>query len=212
MPIGISAAAAAALLGMGTQALGSAGSLIPSKTERANKEQLRALEAARKNGGLGLTEQEKQALRAQRAAPLAAEATRANQELQRMSANSGLTGQNLQTQAAISTRTAAIKDAVEGDIQVQDAARAQQQEQEYWARLAAADAARQARVQAVGDVALAGVGAYKAEDAAKKLREGTVGDRDMAKSMFITPAQYQAMVESKKISPEALAEIEEYLK
>jgi hypothetical protein len=209
MPIGISAAAAAALLGMGTQALGNAGSLIPSKTERANKEQLRALEAARKNGTLGLTEQEKQAMRAQRAAPLAAEAARANQELQRMSANSGLTGQNLQTQAAISTRTAAIKDAVESDIQVQDAARAQQQEQEYWARLAAADAARQARVQAVGDVALAGVNAYKGEDAAKKLRDGTVGDRDAAMKLGINPKDYARI--ASQLSPSTLAELEEYL-
>lgn len=209
MPIGISAAAAAALLGMGTQALGNAGSLIPSKTERANKQQLQMLEAQRKNGGLGLTEQEKQAMRAQRAAPLAAEATRANQELQRMSANSGLTGQNLQTQGAIATRTAAIKDAVEGDIQVQDAARAQQQEQEYWARLAAADAARQARVQAVGDIALAGVGAYKGEDAARKLREGTVGDRDAAMKLGLNPKDYARI--ASQLSPSTLAELEEYL-
>jgi hypothetical protein len=209
MPIGISAAAAAALLGMGTQALGNAGSLIPSKTERANKEQLRALEAARKNGTLGLTEQEKQAMRAQRAAPLAAEATRANQELQRMSANSGLTGQNLQTQAAIATRTAAIKDAVEGDIQVQDAARAREQEQEYWARLAAADAARQARVQAVADVAGAGIGAFKAEDAATKMRAGELNLRDAAKSMGVSQKDYLRIVEQE--SPETIAEIQEYL-
>lgn len=210
MPIGISAAAAAALLGMGTEALGNAGALIPSKTERANKQQLQMLEAKRKSGGLGLTEQEKQAMRAQRAAPLAAEATRANQELQRLAAASGLTGQNLQTQAAISTRTAAIKDAVEGDIQVQDAARAREQEQEYWARLAAADAARQQRIEAVTNIAGAGVQNYMAEDAFKRMREGTIGDRDAAKAVGLTATQYKKIAE--KATPEQLAEIEEYLK
>jgi hypothetical protein len=208
--IGLSAAAAAALLGIGTEALGNAGAILPSQYERENKKQLKALEAQRAQGNLGLSSREKDALRAQRAAPLAAEAQRAQNELTRMSANSGLTGQGLQTQASLATRTAAIKDAVEGDIQVQDLARARQQEEEYWARLAAQSQAQQERRQAVANVALTGAGAYQAEDAAKRLREGTIGDRDAAKAIGITSSAYKKV--ASQLTPEVMAEIEEYLK
>ena len=207
--IGLSAAAAAALLGIGTEALGNAGAIIPSQYERANKKELQKLEGQRAQGNLGLSSREKDSLRAQRAAPLAAEAQRAQNELQRMSANNGLTGQGLQTQVALATRTAAIKDAIEGDIQVQDLARARQQEEEYWARLAAQSQAQQERRQAVANVALTGAGAYQAEDAAKRLREGTIGDRDAARKLGLTSAQYKTI--AAKATQEQLAEIEEYL-
>lgn len=207
--IGLSAAAAAALLGIGSEALGNAGAILPSQYERENKKQLQKLEGQRAQGNLGLSSREKDALRAQRAAPLAAEAQRAQNELTRMSANSGLTGQNLQTQAALATRTAAIKDTIEGDIQVQDLARARQQEEEYWARLAAQSQAQQERRQAVANVAAAGLQAGNAEKAQAKLREGTIGDRDAAQKLGLSPADYARI--AGQLTPDVMAELEEYL-
>lgn len=207
--IGLSAAAAAALLGIGSEALGNAGAIIPSKMERANKAELQKLEAQRAQGNLGLSSREKDALRAQRAAPLAAEAQRAQNELQRMSANSGLTGQGLQTQAALATRTAAIKDGIEAEVQVQDLARARQQEEEYWARLAAQSQAQQERRQAVADVAQAGLKAGSAEKAQAKLRDGTIGDRDAAQKLGLSPADYARI--ASQLTPDVMAELEEYL-
>lgn len=207
MPAAISAAAAAALLGIGKDVVGGAAALIPTQYERANKAELQRLEAARKNGTLGLSSREKDSLRAQRAAPLAAEAQRAQNELQRMSANSGMTGQNLQTQAALATRTAAIKDAVEADVQVQDLAEAQRQEEEYWARLVAQSEARKQRMQTAADAASTGIDRYITEDAAKQVREGTVGDRDAARKMGISLRDYQRLAKDAA----TMAEIGEYL-
>lgn len=207
--IGLSAAAAAALLGIGSEALGNAGAILPSQYEWENKKQLQKLEAQRAQGNLGLSSREKDALRAQRAAPLAAEAQRAQNELQRMSANSGLTGQGLQTQAALATRTAAIKDGIEADVQVQDLARARQQEEEYWARLAAQSQAQQERRQAVANVAQAGLKAGSAEKAQAKLRDGTIGDRDAAQKLGLSPADYARI--AGQLTPDVMAELEEYL-
>lgn len=208
MPAAISAAAAAALLGIGKDVVGGAASLIPTQYERANKAELQRLEAARKNGTLGLSSREKDSLRAQRAAPLAAEAQRAQNELQRMSANSGLTGQGLQTQAALATRTAALKDTIEADVQAQDLAEAQRQEEEYWARLVAQSEARKQRMQTAADAASTGIDRYITEDAAKQVREGTVGDRDAARKMGISLRDYQRLAKDAA----TMAEIEEYLK
>lgn len=207
--IGLSAAAAAALLGIGSEALGNAGAIIPSKMERANKAELQKLEAQRAQGNLGLSSREKDALRAQRAAPLAAEAQRAQNELQRMSANNGLTGQGLQTQAALATRTAAIKDGIEADVQVQDLAEARRKEEEYWARLAAQSQAQQERRQAVANIAQAGLKAGSAEKAQAKLRDGTIGDRDAAQKLGLSPADYARI--AGQLTPDVMTELEEYL-
>lgn len=207
MPAAISAAAAAALLGIGKDVVGGAASLIPTQYERANKAELQRLEAARKNGTLGLSSREKDSLRAQRAAPLAAEAQRAQNELQRMSANNGLTGQGLQTQAALATRTAAIKDTIEADVQAQDLAEAQRQEEEYWARLVAQSEARKQRMQTAADAASTGIDRYITEDAARQVREGTVGDRDAARKLGISLKDYQRLAKDQA----TMSEIGEYL-
>jgi hypothetical protein len=177
-----------AAIAAGGQALSAIPSIIPTKTERANKKELEALQRRQELGTLGLSDEERRQLEEsyamkQGATQAAAEAQR-NRLLQGGMGVSG--GQALLSEAALAEAETNSQVASQQAIEAANLAKAQQEEQQIRDLQATLDETAMARREAIGSIPMAGVGAYTGQLATEQLLSGGLSGKELQGAMAIT--------------------------
>jgi len=150
------------------------GELTPTELERREKDRVAALERQMEEGALGLSEREREQIFGEAALQQQAtqDALRRQREAQLGSALGIGSGEALKAAVASEEQSRKLAEQRTASVQGADIARAREQEDEYWARLANQAERKRAKVQAVlggGSRAAKTVGAVAAQ---KQTMEG----------------------------------------
>jgi len=164
----------ALLTSMAGQAMSSAGQLIPSSQEKANKARLEQLKRREREGQLGLTQKEEAAIRGRMTAAQRQQQEFGEAERQRYLAGGGAAtgGQALQQAVAGEEQRMRGASDIAQTVLEQDLAEREREMDELRALEAAASEAQQARISAIGAIGATGLEAALTESKNQAIIQG----------------------------------------
>ena len=185
----------AILVGLGGAALSNLPALVPSKLNQQNKKRLKELSSREEQGLLGLTTKEEAAIcgRLRTTADVAAEQAAQQQKALLAGGGSARGGQALAQAQASQQQRMELEQGVGQKILEADLAERQREEDEMRALEAAVEERRRELVDAVGEVAGAGIEAGFTESSKQKIIQG---QKD------ISPAKVSALSQQLGMSEE----------
>lgn len=191
------------------------GELTPTELERREKDRVAALERQMEEGALGLSEREREQIFSEAAFQQQAtqDALRRQREAQLGSALGIGSGEALKAAVASEEQSRKLAEQRTASVQGADIARAREQEEEYWARLANQAERKRSKVQAVmggGSRAAKEVAAFQAQ---KQTLEGAAPSNEQLKTFGaefgLEGEEAQALFEELLANPEMLRALQQ---
>jgi cob(I)alamin adenosyltransferase len=190
--------------------------IVKTKSEKENKKEMVRLKALLNTEGAGLTESEKQRILEQQGSSAENAIQRAAAQAGQLqaSANAGGSGTALKQAAALGAAGAKVRTDINQAVEAADAAKAEQQRQEYWARLSADSESKQRRLAAWTSIGSSGAETLSGASSVNNTVAPPVkADISSAQAEYNLSAEdYAALEASLKDNPEYASQLSDLLK